>query len=266
MRRNIKIMGIINLNDDSYFSASRCPSVEMALKRAEKIAAEGADIFDIGSCSTRPGSVTPDEDEEWRRLEGAIKAIRREFPSMPISIDTFRAGIARKCFDAIGHITVNDITASEGDSLMLETVASLGLQYIAMHMRGNPQTMTSLCSYGDITEDIIGYFRRFALKASSFGITDYVIDPGFGFAKTLDQNYTLLHNLDAFACLGKEILVGVSRKSMIYKYFGITPEDSLAATQVLHMEALIRGAGILRVHDVAEAKQCAQIYQKLYMS
>lgn len=257
-------MGIINTTDDSYFSESRCATISDVLARAGKMAEEGADIFDVGGCSSRPGSVTVSLEEEWSRLENALKALRKEFPHIPISIDTFRSEIVRRCHDTIGDFTINDISAGEADCEMLKTAGQLGLPYIAMHMRGTPQTMDSLCQYDDITEDIISYFRDFELKMEKYGIRDYILDPGFGFAKTLEQNYELLHNLDKLKCLGRKILVGVSRKSMIFRLFNITPHEALPATQALHMEALIKGADILRVHDVAEARQCAAIYNMMY--
>lgn len=264
MGRNIKIMGIINVNNDSYFDGSRCPGAEQALARAEKLVAEGADILDIGSCSTRPGSEPPSCEEEWRRLEGALKAVRKHFPDVRISIDTFRSEVVRRTFDTVGDHIVNDISAGEADERMLATVGRLGLDYVAMHMRGTPKTMNSLCSYDDVTEDVLEYFRGFEKRMAVYGIRDYILDPGFGFAKTVEQNYELLHRLDRFRTLGRRILVGVSRKSMIYRHFGITPQEALPATQVLHMEALIRGADILRVHDVAEARRCAEIYGMMY--
>lgn len=265
MARNIKVMGIINVTDDSYFSESRCNGTEAVLKRAEKMAAEGADIFDIGGCSTRPGAKTADEDTEWQRLAPAITAIRKNFPEIPLSIDTFRSGIVAKAHDSIGEFTVNDISAGEADRDMLATVGRLGLPYIAMHMRGTPETMQGLCCYNDITAEITEYFRKKTEETERAGITDCTLDPGFGFAKTIDQNYELLHNIGKIKkALGRKILVGISRKSMIYRLFNIAPEDALPATQALHMEAMIQGADILRVHDVAEAVQCRTIYCKLY--
>ena len=244
MARKIKIMGIINVTDDSYFADSRCPDSGSVLRRAEKMLREGADILDIGGCSTRPGAECPDMETEWERLEKPLVALRKEFPDTPVSVDTFHAGIISRAYDSIGKIIANDISAGAADPEMLPVVGKLGLRYIAMHMKGNPQTMQTLCDYKDVTGE--------------------VIDPGFGFAKTIDQNYELLHNLGQLKALGHEILVGVSRKSMIYKLFNITPQEALPATQALHLEALIQGADILRVHDVAQAVQCAAIYGKLY--
>ena len=223
MARNIKIMGIINVTGDSYFPESRCPDAASAVERAEKLVSQGADILDIGGCSTRPGAKSVDEKTEWERLYPAITAIRKEFPSVPLSIDTFRSGIVVKTYDCIGkHI-------------------------------------------GDVTEDVAAYFRELLPKIEAAGIKECIVDPGFGFAKTIDQNYSLLHGIDRIKeATGKQVLVGISRKSMIYRLFGISPEEALPATQALHLEALIRGADILRAHDVAEAVQCRTIYGKLY--
>lgn len=264
MARKIKIMGIINVTDDSYFADSRCPDSGSVLRRAEKMLREGADILDIGGCSTRPGAECPDMETEWERLEKPLVALRKEFPDTPVSVDTFHAGIISRAYDSIGKIIANDISAGAADPEMLPVVGKLGLRYIAMHMKGNPQTMQTLCDYKDVTGEVKEYFHRLAPVLEKIGIHDYIIDPGFGFAKTIDQNYELLHNLGQLKALGHEILVGVSRKSMIYKLFNITPQEALPATQALHLEALIQGADILRVHDVAQAVQCAAIYGKLY--
>lgn len=265
MARNIKIMGIINVTGDSYFPESRCPDAASAVERAEKLVSQGADILDIGGCSTRPGAKSVDEKTEWKRLYPAITAIRKEFPSVPLSIDTFRSGIVVKTYDCIGTHIVNDISAGAADPEMLGTAGRLGLTYVAMHMRGTPETMAGLCDYGDVTEDVAAYFRELLPKIEAAGIKECIVDPGFGFAKTIDQNYSLLHGIDRIKeATGKQVLVGISRKSMIYRLFGISPEEALPATQALHLEALIRGADILRVHDVAEAVQCRTIYGKLY--
>ena len=241
--RKIEIMGIVNITDDSYFAASRClgadgrPEADKILSRIGMMLDEGADIIDIGACSTRPGSEPVGEDTEWERLEPALKAVRTHFPGIRISIDTYWSSVVRKAYDLIGPFIVNDISAGEDDLQMLPTVGRLGLEYVAMHKKGTPQTMQHLCSYQDVTAEVIGYFREFAVKAEKAGIRDWILDPG--------------------------ILVGVSRKSMIYKLLGITPEESLPQTQVLHLAALERGADILRVHDVAEAVRTVQVYRQL---
>ena len=267
--RKIEIMGIVNITDNSYFASSRClgqdgsADMEKVLGRVSRMLEEGADIIDIGACSTRPGSDPVGEQEEWRRLEPVLRAVRKEFPSVPVSIDTYWASVVEKAADLIGPFIVNDISAGEDDPKMLPTVGRLGLRYIAMHKRGTPKTMQSLCSYGDVTGEVLEYFREFGQKADEAGIKDWILDPGFGFAKTVEQNYQLLGELERFTCLGRRILVGVSRKSMIYKLFDITPEESLPQTQVLHLAALERGADILRVHDVAEAARTVAVWSRL---
>ena len=258
--RTIQVMGIVNLTDDSYFSDSRCTDVQAALSRVETMLVEGADIIDIGACSTRPGSLPVGAEEEWRRLEPVLKALKDSFPDITISIDTYWASVVEKAYSLIGQFIVNDISAGEDDPLMLPTVGRLGLQYIAMHKKGTPENMQSNTDYDDVVGEIVEYFDRFAEKAAACGIKDWVADPGFGFSKTIEQNYEILRNLSRFNC---KVLVGVSRKSMIYKYLGITPEESLPATQVLHLAALQNGADILRVHDVAEAVRTVNLYRIL---
>ena len=256
--RNIQIMGIVNITDDSYFSESRCTDVQVAMARIETLLAEGADIIDIGACSTRPGSLPVGADEEWRRLEPVLVAVKERWPEIAVSIDTYWASVVERAHGLIGPFIVNDISAGEDDPQMLPTVGRLGLQYIAMHKRGTPENMQSNTDYDDVVGEIVEYFDRFAEKAAAYGITDWVVDPGFGFSKTIEQNYEILKNLSRF---NRKVLVGVSRKSMIYKYLGITPEESLPATQVLHLAALQNGADILRVHDVAEAVQTVKLYR-----
>lgn len=254
-------MGIVNLTDDSYYASSRCPEVNSALARVGTMISEGADIIDIGACSTRPGALPVGEEEEWKRLKPVLEALRKEYLSAVISIDTCWSSVVRKACDLTGSFIVNDISAGEDDPAMLETVGRLGLTYVAMHKRGNPVTMQSMTDYEDVTGTVVRYFDDFAVKASQAGISDWILDPGFGFAKTIDQNYELLRNLSRFKSIGRPVLVGVSRKSMVYKKFGITPEEALPATQVLHLHALSSGADILRVHDVAEARRTVEIYR-----
>lgn len=266
-------MGIINITDNSYFAESRCldaagnDDLDRIVSRAAQMIEDGATILDIGACSTRPGSDPVGEDEECRRIEPALKAIRQEFPDIAISVDTYWPSVVRRTFDTIGKFIVNDVTAGEGmydkSDEMLRTVAELGLPFVAMHMRGNPKTMQSLTEYDNVTAEVLDYFRQFASKAEAEGVKDWILDPGFGFAKTIEQNYQMLRELDRFTELGKRILVGMSRKSMIFRKFGITPEESLPATQVLHYKALCQGADILRVHDVAEAVRTVALYREL---
>ena len=267
--RTIKVMGIVNLTDDSYFCDSRCSGVQAAVARVEALVAEGADIIDIGACSTRPGSLPVGADEEWRRLEPVLLALKERFPDLRISIDTYWASIVEKAYSLIGDFIVNDISAGEDDPMMLPTVGRLGLQYVAMHKRGTPEHMQENTEYDNLLDDIIKYFETFGKKAKKHGICNWILDPGFGFSKTIDQNYNLLSYLSAFKQVvlpggaPVSVLVGVSRKSMIYKAFDITPEQALPATQVLHLYALQNGADILRVHDVAEAKRTIELFKKL---
>ncbi len=267
MKPDIQRLGIVNLTDDSYYAPSRAGSCEAFLARVGQMVAEGADRVDIGACSTRPGAKPVGPEEEWRRLEPALEALRREFPSLPVSIDTYWSTVVERVYGCIGPFLVNDISAGAYDPAMLPLVGRLGLPYVAMHLRGTPASMQSLTEYPDgVTEEVLRYFRDFAVRAGEAGVTDWILDPGFGFAKTVDQNWTLLGELDRLQVLGRPILVGISRKSMIYKRFGITPEEALPATQVAHYIALRRGATWLRVHDVAEARRTVSIYSRMYTS
>lgn len=274
--RKIEIMGIVNLTDDSYYAESRClddDPVGTAMRRIRTLIGEGADIIDIGACSTRPGSLPVGEDAEWERISPVVEALLMEFPGQKISLDTYHASVVVRTFglmagqigedNARNQLIINDISAGEDDPLMLPQIGRLGLTYIAMHKRGDPMTMQSLCDYDDVVAQVRKYFEDFAVRAREHGIKDWIIDPGFGFAKTVDQNYQLLASLDSLVASGIPVLVGVSRKSMIYKRFGITPEESLPATQVLHLKALQNGADILRVHDVAEAVRTVELYRVL---
>jgi dihydropteroate synthase len=261
--RHIDIMGIVNLTDDSYFAQSRCGGTDAALTRVRDMVAEGATIIDIGACSTRPGSVPVGAQEEWRRLEPVLKRVRTECPDLRISIDTYWSEVVARAYDLIGDFIVNDISAGEDDPEMLPTVGRLGLDYVAMHKRGTSQNMHLLTDYNDVVGDLVAYFNRFAEKALQFEIKDWILDPGFGFAKTLPQNYEILSRLDELKVSGRPLLVGVSRKSMVYKLLNISPEDALAATQVVHLKALQKGADILRVHDVTEAVRTIALYRAM---
>lgn len=264
-KRQIDIMGIVNLTDDSYFAESRCADVDAALGRVEKMVAEGADIIDFGACSTRPGSLPVGEDEEWRRLSSVLPEIRAAFPDIRLSVDTYWSSVVERTYDCIGDFIVNDISAGEDDPLMLPVVGRLGLEYIAMHKKGTPLSMQSLAEYEDVTTEVAAYFIDFADRACKAGVMNWILDPGFGFAKTLEQNYSLLSDLSSlkrsYAGFSPRILVGISRKSMVYKALGISPEEALPATQSLHMAALIQGADVLRVHDVKEAKETVTLYR-----
>lgn len=268
--RQIEIMGIVNLTDDSYFAASRCGDVSAAISRIETLVEEGADIIDIGACSTRPGSIPVGAEEEWRRLEPVMKILSRDMPHIRLSVDTYWSEVVEKAYDVVGDFIVNDISAGEDDPQMLPVVGRLGLEYVAMHKRGSSQTMQTLVDYDDVTEDIKAYFISFADKASRYGVKNWILDPGFGFAKTVEQNYALLRNLsvlrDQYSGYNPKVLVGVSRKSMVYKPLEISPEDALPATQAVHMAALCSGADMLRVHDVAAALQTVTLYKLLKSS
>lgn len=254
-------MAIVNLTDDSYFAESRCDGVKPAIRRIGALIEEGADIIDLGACSTRPGSLPVGEEEEWRRLEPVLKAVKERWPRIVLSIDTYWSSVVRKAYALVGDFIVNDITAGAGDPQMLSFAAELGLTYVAMHMRGTPEIMQSMTEYDDVTSDLIKYFAEFSIKSEKIGLKSWILDPGFGFAKTVAQNYEIIRNLAEFNRFGRPVLVGISRKSMIYKKFNITPEESLPATQVLHLQSLINGASILRVHDVAEARRTIDIYR-----
>lgn len=261
------IMGVVNMTDDSYFAESRCSGADAAIRRIGQLVSDGADIIDIGACSSRPGSVPVGADCEWERLEPVLKEVKASFPGLRISIDTYWASVVEKAYSLIGDFIVNDISAGEDDPLMLSTVGRLGLEYIAMHKRGTSVSMSSLVDYDDVTSEVIRYFRDFAIKADNAGITEWILDPGFGFAKTVEQNYRLLADLPEIAAalrengLAPRILVGVSRKSMIYKPLDSSPADVLPATQAVHMAALMKGADILRVHDVKEARQTVSLFE-----
>ena len=261
--RHIDIMGIVNLTDDSFYSDSRCTDTASALQRIESMLEEGATMIDIGACSTRPGSLPVCADEQWRRLKPVLSAMRDGFDGCRVSIDTEWADVTVRAYDLIGDFIVNDVSSGSTDQDMLPVVGRLGLDYVAMHRRGTPETMQNLVDYDDVVEAVVSFFTRFEKKAADNGLKNWIIDPGFGFAKTIEQNYELLARLGEVARPGHPMLVGVSRKSMIYKKFGIEPADALPATQVLHFRALQSGADILRVHDVAEAARTIELYRLL---
>ena len=271
MTRHISLMGILNLTEDSFFAGSRMLGSDgtvderLFCERVSQMLSEGADILDLGAVSTRPGAADVPIWEEWRRLGPAVRMLRERFPEAVFSIDTFRSGIVRRVFDTAGPFIVNDISAGEDDPAMLPTVAEYGLRYVAMHKRGDPRTMGALTEYEDgVVNAVKAYFEAFSARAAEAGVQDWILDPGFGFAKTISQNFELLAGLSAFAEFGRPILVGISRKRMVYQPLGIPPEEALPATQVLHFKALEAGADILRVHDVAEAARTVQLYREYY--
>ena len=258
------VMALVNATPDSFYASSRAQSSKAVAERVERALNEGAAILDIGGYSSRPNAADVSAEEEWQRVEMAIAATREVADDVPISIDTFRAEVIRRAYDNFGEIIVNDITAGQGDSKMLPIVAELKLPYIAMHMRGTPQIMQHLTQYDNVVDDCIVELQKRLAEISAVGVERcrIAIDPGFGFAKTVEQNYELLAGLHRLKALGQPLLVGVSRKSMIYKPLGITPDEALPATQAIHWEALRQGATLLRVHDVAEAVQTVKLYEK----
>lgn len=256
------VMGILNITPDSFFTGNRVTTETEILRKAEKMLSEGAMFLDVGGYSSRPGAVDISMEEENSRVLTAIKSIVQKFPEAFISVDTFRAEVARNAVGE-GACIINDISAGSLDAGMFETVAALKVPYIAMHMRGNPQTMKGLTHYQNLIGEIVDYFIEKTNQLKSLGVNDIIIDPGFGFAKTIDQNFELLAHLDYFKNLNRPVLAGLSRKSMIWKTLGTTPEEALSGTTALNMTALLKGADILRVHDVKEAVQVVKLFSRL---
>ena len=257
-----KVMGILNVTPNSFYDGGKHNEINSIMHQVDKMLSEGADFIDIGAYSSKPSAEFVSEEEEIKRLVPIIKELVDHFPSIVLSVDTFRANVAKVAVEH-GAGIINDISAGLLDEKMLETVADLKVPYIMMHMRGNPQTMQSLTNYEDIVKEMIFYFSERIQKARSFGISDIVIDPGFGFAKTLEQNYEVLHKMELFSMLELPLLAGVSRKSMIYKVLENSPQEALNGTSVLNTIALQKGAKIIRVHDVKEAVECIKLVSKL---
>ena len=257
-----KIMGILNITPDSFYDGGRYNSDKKILDHVEKMIIDGAVFIDIGAYSSRPGGVDIDENEELKRIIPAIELVNKKFPEIIISIDTFRSKVAEACLNS-GAAIINDISASQLDEKMMETIAKYNVPYIIMHMKGNPQNMMDKTNYDDMLQEMIKYFSKKINQAISYKINDIIIDPGFGFAKNIKQNYDLLNHLDLLKILDKPIMVGISRKSMIYKSLDSTPEEALNGTTVLNTVALIKGASILRVHDVKEANECIKLIGSL---
>lgn len=258
-----QVMGILNATPDSFFEGSRCNTNDLIRQRVKQLLSEGADMIDVGGYSSRPMADDISPDEEYARLANALEILRGIAPEAVVSVDTFRADVARRCVENFGVQIVNDISAGELDRDMLATVAELKVPYIMMHMRGNPHTMMQLTDYDNLTADILKYFSEKIKAAELTGITDIIVDPGFGFSKTLEQNYRLMAELNVFHTLEMPLLVGISRKSMIYKLLNTTPAESLNGTTALNTMALLQGASILRVHDVKEAVETVKIVNKL---
>ncbi|WP_034889894.1 dihydropteroate synthase [Gillisia sp. Hel_I_29] len=253
-----KVMGILNLTPDSFYSESRKDSEESLLVSAEKMLNEGATFLDLGGYSSRPGATDISTAEELERVIPAITSILKNFPKTLLSIDTFRSEVAEKCLDA-GAAIINDISGGHLDNKMLTVIAKYQTPYIAMHMRGNPRTMKDLTDYKDLTQDVIYYFSEIISKTKALGINDVIIDPGFGFSKNIAQNFELLGKLELLKNLDLPILAGLSRKSTIYKTLECSAEDALNGTTVLNTIAITRGANILRVHDVKEAMEVVKL-------
>lgn len=258
-----KIMGILNLTPDSFYIGSRVNTSEAILSKARQMIGDGADFLDLGGYSSRPNAVDISIQEEIDRVIPAIEVIRTEFPEILLSVDTFRSNVAKEAILA-GADMVNDISAGNLDEEMLPLISSLQVPYIAMHMKGNPQTMQSLSHYSDILGEILYYFAEKVDLFRKLGIKDVIVDPGFGFAKTIEQNFFLLKNLRSFEVFGLPLLAGLSRKSLIYKTLQITAPEALNGTTALNMVALIQGANLLRVHDVKEAKETVKLFEQLY--
>jgi dihydropteroate synthase len=251
-------MGILNVTPDSFFDGGSHANTTAHLHHVAKLLADGADFIDIGGYSSRPGATDVSEQDEMERVLPAVKAIAKEFPDALISIDTFRSNIAKGAIEN-GAAMINDISAGNLDAKMMQTVSQLQVPYIMMHMRGNPRTMQTMTNYDDIVREMLLYFSEKIAEARSFGINDLIIDPGFGFSKTIAQNYEVLQKLELFSITDLPVLVGVSRKGMIYKPLETDAENALNGTTVLNTIALMKGANILRVHDVKEALEAIRL-------
>jgi dihydropteroate synthase len=253
------VMGIVNITPDSFYKGSRVSAQSEVLKRCEQILNKGGEIIDIGAYSSRPEAEDISIDEEKKRLAGVLGLVRKEFPSAIISVDTYRSEIASMAVKEFGVDMINDISGGTLDSKMFETIASLHVPYILMHMKGTPQTMKTLSQYDNLIHDLLLYFAEKVNTLKQLGVADIIIDPGFGFAKNISQNFELLSNLDKLNFLNLPILAGLSRKSFIYKTLHQTPEEALAGTISMNTIALLKGADILRVHDVKEAVECTKL-------
>ena len=254
------VMGILNVTPDSFYDGGKYLSEVRLIERIHRIVEEGADIIDVGAYSTRPGAAFVDEKEEIGRLSLAVELIRKYYPRALVSIDTFRAKVAEEIITCLGPVMVNDISGGTMDEGMFEYVAKAGVPYVLMHIQGTPQTMQKNPVYGDLVQEVRDFFVERIARLNGLGFDNIVLDPGFGFGKTLEHNYKLMNGMDSYSELGYPLLVGISRKSMIYKLLGGTPDDALNGTTVLNTIALMKGAAILRVHDVKEAVEVVRIY------
>lgn len=258
-----RVMGILNLTPDSFFGGSRMQTAEQVVGRIEQMRNEGADMVDVGACSTRPGAQQPSLQEEMERLRKGLSLVREVWPEAVLSVDTYRSQVARMCVEEFGVAIVNDISAGQMDGEMFPTVAQLGVPYVMTHMQGTPETMQLHPHYQHILKEVCLFFAKRIDALRKLGAKDIILDPGFGFGKTLEHNYQLLANLHELNLFDLPLLVGVSRKSMVYKLLETTPDEALNGTTSLHTIALLKGANILRVHDVKEARQAVTIVGKL---
>lgn len=256
-----KVMGILNVTPDSFFSGSRKESQNDIVQRVGEMIEEGVDIIDVGGCSTRPGIELATEEEELTRIRLALTLIRNQWPDIPVSVDTFRSKVAAVAVNELGADMINDVSGGTMDKELFKTVASLQVPYVLTHIQGTPMTMQLQPHYENMLKEMVEYFSEKTARLRDLGVNDIVLDPGFGFGKTLEQNYELLRRLSDFQLFELPLLVGVSRKSMIYKLLNLTPEDSLIGTTALNTLALMQGAHLLRVHDVTAAKQCVALVQ-----
>ncbi len=258
-----QVMGILNLTPDSFYAGSRQQSEEAIAARCRQIVAEGGTMIDVGAYSSRPGAADVSAEEEMERLRRGLAVVRREVPDAIVSVDTFRAEVARMCVEEYGADIINDISGGQFDRDMFRTVARLGVPYILMHIKGKPQTMQQAPQYDDLMREVMLYFAERLLRLREFGVKDVIVDPGFGFGKTLEHNYELMAHLGEFRMLEVPLLVGISRKSMIYRLLGGGPEEALNGTTVLNTIALMNGAHILRVHDVRPAAEAVRMIAAL---
>ena len=261
--REPQIMGILNVTPDSFYSDSRTPDEAHITERVRQMMDEGADMIDIGGYSSRPGADDVTPEEEMDRLRRGLRIVRKLYPEVPVSVDTFRADVARMCIEEEGADIINDISGGMMDRQMFRTVARLGVPYILMHMQGTPDTMQVAPHYDNLRREVMLYFAERIDRLCQMGAKDIIVDPGFGFGKTLEHNYELMNHLEDFAVFNLPLLVGISRKSMIYKLTGGTPQTSLNGTTVLNTISLVKGAHILRVHDVKAAAEAKQIYMAM---
>ena len=260
------VMGIVNVTPDSFYGGSRVTDEQTLVERVQAMMADGVDVIDVGACSTRPGSESVDAQGEMNRLEWALAVIRRVAPDMILSVDTYRSDVARRCVEQWGVDIINDISGGTLDEMMFQTVADLRVPYVLMHMRGTPETMSGLTDYDNVAADVLDWMARRIDELRQMGVSDIIADPGFGFAKTVEQNYELLSRLEAFHALEAPLLVGVSRKRMIYTPLDCDADHALNGTTVVNSIALMQGAHILRVHDVRAAAEAVKLMTLLRQS